>query len=287
MKYVIRSLTIILAISFAASFAGMSGASGAPAKHREAAKAGGSPAEPIKEISSVDSLSRWMTYYYANPQPELLVPALLFADKEGLLKGDTVAPLQAFAARVMAQNPGKVKEWFTKLGPMSEIGKTVVLTSIWWSNTKEGKELLDTVASGLTEKSKSEFREQVNSAPPTVETMEISSPDILDMLWASFSATGDTKYVTRLMTVLPWGRPDAKDLPKMLIASAARWSLISNINQHARVKECCESTLNTNSDLKPYLEKVLAEAAAAAGADKEKQSGRGKSAGKEKQSDKD
>ena len=155
---------------------------------------------------------------------------------------------------------------------MSEPGKQVVLTSIWWSNTKEGKELLQSIAAGLTAKGKSEFQKQIDSTPPQVDTMDMESPDVLDMLWGCFCATGDTKYVKRLMSTLSWSKNDAKDLPKMLIASAARWSLVSNVNQHEKVKEFCLSTASQDAELKPYLEAVLTEAATAlAKANKEKQ----------------
>lgn len=259
MKYLICLLLVILSAEFS-PFA--IAARQSPPGQDQAVAA-------VKELANVDAMSRWMTYYYKKPSPDLLVPALLLADKQGLLQGDSVAPLQAFSSRVFAQNPEKIKEWFKLLLPISDSGKTVVLTAVWWSNTKEGKELLDNIAAGLSDKSKRSFREQIDSAPPVIETMEISSPDVLDMLWASFSATGDTRYVKRLMSTLPWAKTDTKDLPKMLIASAARWSLISNINQHERVRECCELTAKTDAALKPYLEKILLEAAAAAKAEKE------------------
>ncbi|MBX9690710.1 MAG: hypothetical protein K2X27_28605, partial [Candidatus Obscuribacterales bacterium] len=125
----------------------------------------------MKDLVNIDALTRWMTYYYLHPQPELLVQALLLADKQGLLQGDSAAPLQAFTSRVMAQNPAKLKDWFAQMAPMSEPGKSVMLTAIWWSNTSEGKELLNTIGNGLPEKSKAEFHKQIDGAAPEIETM--------------------------------------------------------------------------------------------------------------------
>jgi hypothetical protein len=268
-----KQLTGFLAVLAALiSILGAPAADASGAKQGQADAASSQAAEQLKEIASVDALSNWMTHYYENPQPELMVPALLFADKQGLIQGDAAAPLQAFTSRVFAQNPDRVKEWFTRLGPIGENGKNIVLTAIWWSNTSQGKELLQTIASQLPEKGKREFKKEIEGTPPAVETMEIVTPDVLDMLWASFTATGDTKYVKRLITTLSWERKDSKDLPKMLIANAARWSLISNINQHAKVKEFCQTYLaQADADTKPYLEKALAEAEAKASADKEKE----------------
>lgn len=258
MKNVQKAIITLSAILLAGSILPLA----ASAKQSSHAKENRELMATVKEIDSVESLAKWMTYYYLHPQPELLVPALLFADKQGLLKGDSAAPLQAFTSRVFAQNPDKIKEWFTQLGPLSENGKTLILTAIWWSGTKQGKDLLDAISSQLAEKPKAEFKKQIDKEAPEIDKMEIESPDVLDMLWGCFSATGDEKYVKRLLSTLTWGKADSKDLPKMLIASAARWSLISNIDQHPRVKEICESIQNQDTQLKPYLEKVLQEATA-------------------------
>jgi len=68
-----------------------------------------------------------------------------------------------------------------------------------------------------------------------------------------------------------WGRTDSKDLPKMLIANAARWSLLSNINQHEVVKQFCLETEKPDKELKSYLEALLTEAAKVAKDEKDKQ----------------
>lgn len=235
----------------------------------EATKEAGLKASSVKlapkEISDVEAINRWMTYYYMHPQPQHFVSALLLADKQGLLEGDSAAPMQAFASRVLAQNPDKLREWFGQLSGLTEKGKNLLLTAIWWSNTKESKDLLDSIASQLGEQAKTQFKKQIDSPAPEIDKMEIESPDVLDMLWACFCATGDEKYVKRLFTTLTWDKSDnSKDLAKMLITSAARWSLISNINQHEKVREICSTAEKQDAALKPYLEKLMADAALAA-----------------------
>ncbi len=213
----------------------------------------------LKDMVNVDALNRWMTYYYLHPQPDLLVAALLLADKQGLLQGDAAPPMQAFASRVMAQNPSKVRDWYLQLAPISNSSKTLVLTAMWWSNTKESKEVLDAIAANLPDKAKAEFHKQIDSSAQEIDKMEIESPDLLDMLWACFCATGDEKYVRRLASTLTWSKQGSKDLAKMMIASSARWSIISNIKQHPRVKEICEK-IAKEAEFKPYMESVLAAA---------------------------
>lgn len=212
-----------------------------------------------KQISTVEELSRWMTYYYVHPQPDLLVSAVLFADRNNLISGDYVVPLQAFLSRVFAQNPDKIGVWFNELAPMKEANRTLLLTAIWWSNTSQGKQLLQQVAKGLPEKPQAEFKKQIDSDPPLVQEMPIDHTSLLDMLWASYSATGDEKYVKRIMTTLPWSETDQKNLQKMMLASAAKWSLTSNCEQHPKVLEICQKTLSSDASLKKYLEPLLAD----------------------------
>lgn len=213
-----------------------------------------------KEIASADDLGRWMTYYYLHPQPDLLVPAVLYADRNNLLTGDYVAPFQAFLSRVFAQNPDKIGGWFNALAPMKENNRTLLLTSIWWSNTAQGKQILQQLCKSLPEKPQAEFKKQIDSDPPLINEMPMDNTALLDMLWAAYCASGDDKYVKRLLTSLPWADGDQKNLNKLMLASAAKWSLTSNCEQHPKVMEICEQVASSDPALKKYIDPVLADA---------------------------
>lgn len=216
--------------------------------------------KPVKEMKTMDDLTRWMTYYYVHPQPEFTVQAILLADQNNLLEGDSVAPFQGFLSKVFEANPQQIPTWFSQLGALKDASKTVLLTAVWWSNTKEGKTLLDNIANSLPEKAKTEFHKQIDKKADDLDKMAIESPDVLDVLWGAFSATGDERYIKRLMDPISWGDKENKDLNKLLISSAASWSIASNIVQHPRVKEICEK-LQEDAGLKAYAERVLAESA--------------------------
>lgn len=213
-----------------------------------------------KDVNSMETLSRWMTYYYLHPQPELLNNAIIFADKENLFQGNSLVPLQAFLSRVFAQNPGRIVSCFDSIKGIKEDSRTLVLTSVWWSGTKEGEQFLKHIATQLPEKARVEFLRQIEKSPAAPEDMPIDSPDVLDTLWACFSATGDEKYVKKLITVLPWSDKGNKDLNQLMIASAAKWSITSNAEQHPKVLQICQSVAASDSNLKPYLQEIIAQA---------------------------
>jgi hypothetical protein len=212
-------------------------------------------------IQSAPDLVQWMTYYYMHPQPDLLVPALVFADSNGFVqKGE--APLTAFVSRVFAENPKRIQGWIGQLTPaMSAKSQPMLWSALWWSNTVEGKEVLNKLLVALPQKSQEYLLAQMAKPAEPIENMEIKSPEVLDELWGAFSATGDEKYVTRLMSALPWSYDPSGDFNRLSIGGAARWSLTSNAQQHPKVKALCLKARETHPELRKALDQVLAEPA--------------------------
>jgi hypothetical protein len=216
------------------------------------------------QIASAEDLLQWMTYYYMHPQPDLLVPALMFADQSGLIeKGQ--APLTAFVSRVFAQNPQRISTWSKELSAMSNRSKPMLWSALWWSNTVEGKNALEECMKTLTEKQAEVVLQQMAHSAVPVEQMDVKTPEVLDELWGCFSATGDAKYVDRLITILPWQYNSNGDYMRMTIGSAARWSLTSNAQQHPVVLKTCIKARDTKPELKGILDKVIADATKSAG----------------------
>jgi tetratricopeptide (TPR) repeat protein len=78
------------------------------------------------------------------------------------------------------------------------------------------------------------------------------------MLWGSFFATGDERYVKHIMSILPWfGQGNAE---KTLLAGTAQWSLTCNAYQHKRVLQICEKERINQPALKKALSEVIAKA---------------------------
>lgn len=210
-------------------------------------------------VRSTEDLVQWMTYYYLHPQPDLLVPALIYADQNGLVeKGE--APLTAFVSQVFATNPKRIANWVPQLDALSSKSKQMVWSALWWANTVEAKEALNKLVVNLPQKSQEVLLAQMGKPPEAIEAMEIKSPEVLDELWGAFSATGDEKYVYRLMTALPWTYDTNGDYNKLTIGGAARWSLVSNAQQHPKVLKICQKARETHPEWKKALDVVLAEA---------------------------
>ncbi|HZP24240.1 MAG TPA: hypothetical protein VFB04_12380, partial [Terriglobales bacterium] len=93
--------------------------------------------------------------------------------------------------------------------------------------------------------------------PPDLLHDDIYDARLLDALWASFFASGDERYVNRIIGALPLVNARG-DTGKMLIGGAARWSLASNAYQHPKVMQICEAQLKElPADQRTDLAKVI------------------------------
>lgn len=232
-----------------------------PVAYAEGTKAAIDTSAP-SGINSPQDLIQWMTYYYLHPQPDLLAPAVLYADQtitpdHTSLLQQGQAPLTAFVSRVFAQNPDKIPGYIAQLGSLSSKGKKIVWSALWWSNTVQGKEQLSKMLLTLPQKDQDVVMAQMAQPAEPIERMEIRSPEVLDELWGAFSATGDDKYVTRLMTALPWVYNSDGDYNKLTIGGAAKWSLASNAQQHPRVMTVCMKARETQPQLRKVLDQII------------------------------
>ena len=221
----------------------------------------GKPEKMPEAIKTADDFERWATYYYLDPKPEMTVEAIAFIAKEGAI-GEHSAAMMGFLAEVFRQNKGKLQEWTQKLDALEGKASILVWTTLWLSDTAEAKEILKKALAGAGgEEEKMLLGALMGQAPPEAATMEIGEPAVIDMLWGTFFATGDKKYVLRIAGVLPWGG-QKEDLEKAAIAAAAKWSLVSNAVRHDLVMKICKEEIQRQpGELSAALKAIVEEAA--------------------------
>jgi hypothetical protein len=216
--------------------------------------------QPVNDIKTDEDLGRWFTYYYLHPKPDLTPKAILFAEHAGLLdKPSSKAPFVAFFTQLFAHNPDKLHSWIVALAPLSQAHKEFIWTVLWYADTPEAKKQAALLLPQLSAEDR-DRNQKYTGKPVAIENWPISSPAVLDMLWSSFSATGDDRYVERIMTVLPWSSPTEHDVSKILIGGAAKWSLTANAVQHKRVLDLCMKDRDTQPQLKTILTEVIEKA---------------------------
>ena len=215
------------------------------------------PTAPVKEIKTSYDLQIWQTYYYLFPEPALLVSAVKRMEADGTF--DSLGgspPACAFLASIFTQNPDKIAAWVEELKCLTpEHREQILPVALKWSGNEKAIELAGKITGG----DNILLRElgSLSLAPDKLDKLEIVSPSHLDMLWGCFMASGDRRYLEKIMSVLPWLRKKDVELSQIIIAGAAEWSLTSNCYQHKKVMQICEEEMQNNPELKEQLTEIL------------------------------
>ncbi len=211
-----------------------------------------------EKFSETEPLGRWITYYYLNPEPQLVAEAIHAASSKGFMKEGKGAPsFIGFVAGVVNKNPTVAQTLVETLPSLPEIDRPVVILGIWYSGHPDAKSILQSLAKSLPAH-KEIIDHLVNNAPLGILELPLEQGSwVLDALWGYFMATGDDAPVSRIITVLPWVNVSG-DVSRLVVGGAAKWSLISNAIQHKRVmKVCRREMVSQPKDLKKLLTEVV------------------------------
>lgn len=197
----------------------------------------------------------WLTNYYRKPTPEKLVDQVAKYGRRGYLAdGQKSQILCAFLSRLMAARPGRIHDWMRRLDGLPQEDKKTLTCAVWLSNTVQGNAYLK----------KHGYKDLLSQEPLDLLSMEPDEPIILDMLWAYFFATGEGAPVRRIVYALNYakysGSIDAykgsqdseealKNADREAAFKSALWSLTSNMNQHQRVADICDTVFRTDENL--------------------------------------
>lgn len=229
------------------------------------------PPPPEADTAAQERLGRWLTYYYLSPPSAQDLAQIKAMFAAGFFdKPTAVTPLIMFLAEVFRQNTDRLPGWETELRTIARHHHPTLFQALWETDTPEAKALMqhwpDTVAA--------DKKAQIQATPPIdLKTLAITSPQHLDMLWATFMASGDTGYVDRIIDVLatPTDADDkATRINNTLLVGAAKWSLGSNAEQHERVLKACQARADDpNAAIRAAVTEIIEESKARSGAPQE------------------
>lgn len=214
------------------------------------------PADSSKKPDmSETELNDFMVRYYLHPSPEKVSQAVQTMHKMGYLQKESAgAPITSFLSLIFRSSFSAIETTLVDFSSYSPTGQQVLLRALWLADTAQSKMTLQKLVAG------NDNAELLKSVPPKIEQLPIESPDVLDMLWGAFMATGDEKYVVQVISVLPYSTIKG-NIPRLLVGGSAKWSLTSNAIQHKRVLDICESQLEKQpKEVKEILSEVISEA---------------------------
>jgi len=204
-------------------------------------------ADPSPAFQSTAELQTWLTYFYREPRPELVVAALVALEDELPRHGSTLEAqagrggMRSFFGLVLAKSPDAVIQ--VEGHPFAPGTRRFVAEALWRCGTKR-------CASTLA-------RWGVAAGPPApdMRAAPVDSRSAIDDLWASYSATGDPAYVERVIAALPDSSGAAE--PSSVAAAALRSLTAMAMADPDVLALCNASAVTAAPDRKAVLDDIV------------------------------
>jgi len=198
--------------------------------------AGSATAAPCQAFRADQELGNWMAVYYRHPEPQRLVTAFqYFVESPGAAQVQTRVPVSQFFAAAMDTNSTLLRQLFDAARSTgSSDARLFALRVLWLSGCESARRLLQSAPEAWTDSTLSPVVAALAAEePPDLLRSTPGTASDLDMLWATFFATGASRPVEQIVSVLESAETGRG--MQMLVGRAAQWSLTSNAIQHPRV----------------------------------------------------
>lgn len=207
---------------------------------------------------ATENLEKWMSFYYKNPQPDTIPVAIDAFRKGGYFSQDgSSEPIIVFLSLIFRSHPQKIETWLSSLKEITNQENIAIGKILWLSNTEQARKYLTKISRIKDVEIKEYLVALLKKVPPEIEKVPIASSSVIDILWAAFMATGEDKYVVRIISAFSKNN-NQDELSKEMISSMAKWSLKSNVKKHEKVKSICLNQLKTqNEDIAIILQEII------------------------------
>ncbi|MGH6740256.1 MAG: hypothetical protein ACREDY_14740, partial [Bradyrhizobium sp.] len=217
------------------------------------APASAAPPRPA-ELETTAGIIRWLNAYRFKPDPDgLTVIVGALSRSQAFKDPETSGAYVGFIAGVLSANPARAGELIAKMLPIQPADHWVLVRAIAYSDLPDWKELLATFVDrmptrrvmidryldgklptldqiayakkkdGMFDKLKDKFTADNDRKKP-VEI--VPSPELVDLLWGYYLATGCYAPIERIIKLLP-GANDKDNVDRLTVGSAAKFTLAS------------------------------------------------------------
>ena len=173
------------------------------------------PPKNVPYLRTPEDFDAFTDTYYLQPQPEGIAYAISTLSPSGVLQiPQAVGPMTAFFSEVFAANPSRLAEWQQIIDKQPLVPKTALGRALSWSK-----------AGGVL-------------------GLDGRSPEMNDLYWGAFFASGNPMYVRKLLELAPFAE-ERNDFNLWGAGSTAKWSLASNGRRHTLVRTILEGERRT------------------------------------------
>ena len=213
-------------------------------------------------VQSRDSMRTLVTYYYLEPDVSRIPGALVYYSGLEYGGGGVLGTspfhqfvLGQFFATAISEHPEIQQRLVDALANESQPAKLMGAHVLYLVDTDSARHLLHKAEVLWADETVTSAIERLLTSPPPDLDGEITSVPMIDMLWARFQASGHAQPVEKI------AKHVGDAISMQTVGGYARWTLISSIRQHDRVREIVEHLISTVGEVhKRHLEEVLVEA---------------------------
>jgi len=217
---------------------------------------------PNPALNSTDAMLRWINAYRGKPEPEAL-PVLVRAlsERQAFKDAETSGAYIGFIAGVLGANPDHAAALVAKMLPIAPADHWVLVRAIVYSGLPDWKELLATFVDRMPTR-RAMINKYLDGKLPTLDQIAYQpakpgmldkikrvlkidndrkkavaiepSPELIDVLWGSYLATGSDQPIGRIIKLLPLAK-DKDSVESLTTGSAAKFTLASNAVRDLRL----------------------------------------------------
>jgi hypothetical protein len=206
-------------------------------------------------FNSTEAILKWINAYRHKPEPEALPHVVrALSTMQTFKNAETSGPYIGFIAGVLGSNPDRAEDLIAKMLPIDPADHWVVVRAIAYSGLSNWRELLATFVDRMVTR-RAMIDQYLDGKLPTLEQIDYQtvkpgmldkikttlhldrdhkkpvvlepSPELIDVLWGYYLATGGYAPVERIVKLLPLSN-DHDNVDNLTTGSAAKFTLASN-----------------------------------------------------------
>ena len=210
---------------------------------------------PGAALNSTDAILKWINDYRHKPDPDGLPTVVrTLSAMQAFKDAESAGPYVGFIAGVLGSNPARAEELIAKMLPISPPDHWVLVRAIAYSGLPDWKELLATFVDRMPTR-RAMIDQYLDGKLPTLEQIDYQTakpgmfdklkttlhfekerkkqvmleptPELIDVLWGYYLATGSFGPVQRVIRLLPLSN-DHDNVENLTAGSAAKFTLASN-----------------------------------------------------------
>lgn len=196
-------------------------------------------ANALEKLVAVESAAEhnsltWISQYYKNPQPELLVRRIYILSDMGYFEQEG-QPAQAigFFSTVFTQHPERVDGWIAAFRGLPVKHQRLLAAAAWLAGQPRGASRLQELSSDANS---AMLVSLLNHTPTSAAQTAVLSESSMNLQWGAFVASGNESHIINILTAIGEERPG--------LAESATISLAINAAQDERVMKICQAQLD-------------------------------------------